>query len=255
MRKTILAFAAWTVLLTAGAHAQVPGQLREEQARQEARENYALGQSYMRTEDWDKAEAAFKRAIQLDPLFTLAHYSLGQVYMNTRTYPSAVEAFQRCKDAFKQLVSLASTDRAAADRRLDEAIRDTRDAIQMYQENRPKSSPQNQAREGSLHLEARLEFLERQKNRGASAPIEMPAEFSLALGSAYLRNGQLPQAEQEYVEAVKVNPRMGEAYNNLAVVYMNTGRLNEAENAVKQAEKAGYKVHPQLKKDIAARKS
>jgi Flp pilus assembly protein TadD len=104
-----------------------------------------------------------------------------------------------------------------------------------------------------LKLESRVAELERMRKRG-TVSTDVPAEFSLALGSAYLRSGKLPEAEREYVEAVKVNPKMGEAYNNLAVVYLNTGRINEAENAVKQAEKAGFKVHPQLKKDIAARK-
>jgi Tfp pilus assembly protein PilF len=247
---TMLAGAAALVLLAAGTTpAQVPGQLKEEQNRREAREHYALGQSYMHSEDWDKAEAAFKRAIQLDPLFTLARYSLGQVYMNTHTYPSAVEAFQGCKDAFRQLVELGKRDQSAVTLRLEQQIRDVRDAIAQQSARPSKTSPRSEG----LTLENRLDMLERQKQRGVGH-MEMPAEFSLALGSAYLRNGQLPQAEQEYQEAIRVNPKMGEAYNNLAVVYMHTGRLLEAEKAVSQAEKVGFKVHPQLKKDIASRK-
>jgi tetratricopeptide (TPR) repeat protein len=230
-------------------------QMTDELHRKEAREFYQLGQAHMQSEEWDQAEAAFKQAVQLDPLFTFAHYSLGQVYMHTRAYPSAVRAFTGCKDAFAQLAALASTDRAAADMRLDEEIRNAKDAIVAFEANRPKiNQGTTDAREGDMRLEARLESLERQKRRGF-AHLEVPAEFSLALGSAYLRNGQLPEAEHEYQEALKVNPKMGEAYNNLAVIYMRSGRLDEAANAVKQAEKTGFKVHPQLKKDIATGKS
>ena len=77
----------------------------------------------------------------------------------------------------------------------------------------------------------------------------------MAIGSAYFRLNDLPNAEREYRAAVEVNPAFGEAHNNLAVVYMVTGRLTEAENAVKAAEKAGFKVNPKLKEDIAAAKS
>ena len=49
-------------------------------------------------------------------------------------------------------------------------------------------------------------------------------------------------------------PSLGEAHNNLAVVYMLTGRIREAEAAVEKAEAAGFRVNPQLKKDIKARK-
>ena len=48
---------------------------------------------------------------------------------------------------------------------------------------------------------------------------------------------------------------MGEAWNNLAVVYLMTSRYVDAENAVKAAEKAGYSVSPNLKDDIKRKKS
>jgi tetratricopeptide (TPR) repeat protein len=170
--------------------------------------------------------------------------------MNTRAYPSAVVAFTGCKQAFKQLAALGTVDKGVAEHQLDQEIRDLRDTINGYQSGTFKTDQPNNM---VLKLESRVAELERMRKRG-TVSTEVPAEFSLALGSAYLRSGKLPEAEHEYLEAVKVNPKMGEAYNNLAVVYMNTGRINEAESAVKQAEKAGFKVHPQLKKDIAAKK-
>jgi Flp pilus assembly protein TadD len=103
-----------------------------------------------------------------------------------------------------------------------------------------------------LKLEEQIRSLENAKRRGASA-AEIPAEFSLALGSAYFRSGHLQDAEREYGAAIKANSKMGEAHNNLAVVYMMTGRPKEAEQSLRQAEKAGYRVNPQLKKDIAQR--
>ena len=248
MTKTFAAPVAAILLLLAGR--LQASQLADEQNRKEARDHYALGQAHMRSESWDRAEAEFRKAIQLDPLFTLAHYSLGQVHMNTRSYASAVVAFTGCKEAFKQLAALGAMDSGVAEHQLDQEIRDLRDTINLYQSGTVHT---NQPNNMVLKLESRVAELERMRKRG-TVSTDVPAEFSLALGSAYLRSGKLPEAEREYVEAVKVNPKMGEAYNNLAVVYLNTGRINEAENAVKQAEKAGFKVHPQLKKDIAARK-
>jgi Tfp pilus assembly protein PilF len=244
----ILAGAACALSLASGPAAS---QTVDEQHHKESRELYQLGQAHMQSEEWDQAEAAFKRSIQLDPLFTLAHYSLGQVYMNTRVYPRAVQAFTACKEAFKQQTALGSVDKDVGEHQLDQEIRDLKDTINLYQSGTVHTDqPQNAV----LKLESRVAELERMRRRGTIS-TDVPAEFSLALGSAYLRNGQLPEAEREYLEAVRVNPKLGEAWNNLAVVYMSTSRLVEAENAVKQAEKAGFKVHPQLKKDIAARKS
>ena len=81
-------------------------------------------------------------------------------------------------------------------------------------------------------------------------PTEVPAEFSLALGSAYLRSGRMDDAQKAYAEAIKVNPKLGEAHNNLAFVYFRAGRLDEAENELKAAEKVGFPVNPRFKDDV-----
>jgi Flp pilus assembly protein TadD len=79
-----------------------------------------------------------------------------------------------------------------------------------------------------------------------------PAWVSLALGSAYFRTNSLPDAEREYKNAITVNPNLGEAHNNLGVVYLMTNRASEASAELTAAEKAGFKVNPQLKEDVRA---
>jgi Flp pilus assembly protein TadD len=64
----------------------------------------------------------------------------------------------------------------------------------------------------------------------------------------------MAEAEQAYVATVAADPKVGEAHNNLAVVYLETGRYAEAEKAVKAAEAAGLRVQPALKEEIVRRK-
>lgn len=80
----------------------------------------------------------------------------------------------------------------------------------------------------------------------------VPAWVSLSLGSAYFRSGKLSDAEREYKDAIVVD-RAGEAHSNLAVVFLETGRLAEADASIKAAKKAGFKVNPQLEQDIRDR--
>ncbi len=47
-----------------------------------------------------------------------------------------------------------------------------------------------------------------------------------------------------------MSSKVGEAHNNLAVVYLLTGRYPEAEAAIKAAEANGVKMNPQLKEDV-----
>jgi Flp pilus assembly protein TadD len=64
----------------------------------------------------------------------------------------------------------------------------------------------------------------------------------------------MADAEREYREAIRVDPKLGEAHNNLAVTLMLTGRLDEAGQEIKAAEKAGFRVNPQFKEDLKQRR-
>lgn len=48
--------------------------------------------------------------------------------------------------------------------------------------------------------------------------------------------------------------RSGEAHNNLAVVYLETGRIAEAEESLQEAKKTGFKVNPLLEQAINDKK-
>jgi Tfp pilus assembly protein PilF len=106
-------------------------------------------------------------------------------------------------------------------------------------------------------MQDRVRELEKTQNAGLTGVEEFrtPSEVSLAIGSAYFRAGDAAEAETSYLAAINVNPRMGEAHNNLAVIYMINGRLDEAEKEVRLAEQAGFKVNPMLKEDLKKRRA
>jgi tetratricopeptide (TPR) repeat protein len=220
-------------------------QLASEHDRREAWRHYRNGQELMLAERFEQAAAEFQAAIDNDRLLTLAHYSLGQAYMELRRFASAAKAYNGCRGAFLTLHGLRERDRVNVERQRDEEIRELQDSIR-----RLLADPN--ARMNNLkvaRVEARIHELERQRTSNTSGFVS-PPELSLALGSAYFRNGQLDEAEREWKVAVAVNSRLAEAHNNLAALYAMTGRRTDAEMAVKSAEKSGFKVHPGLKTDI-----
>jgi Flp pilus assembly protein TadD len=81
--------------------------------------------------------------------------------------------------------------------------------------------------------------------------VRIPAELSLALGSAHFRRGEREPAEESYRAALRTNNGLGAAHNNLAFICMITGRLDEARKHLRQAEEAGFRVDPGFKKDLS----
>jgi Flp pilus assembly protein TadD len=235
-----LAIAVAVALVSVPALAQ----FASDHDRREAFEHYRNGQELLSAEQFEKAAEEFQRAIAKDRLLTLAHYGLGQAYMALRRYTSAILAFTGCREAFQKLHDLRLHNRLAVERQRDDEIRELKDSVR-----RLLAADDRMNRLKAERLEMRIQDLERQRtiNTGGFVP---PPELSLALGSAYFRNGGLEEAEREWKAAVEVNSRMGEAHNNLAVLYMMHGRRTDAEAAIKAAERAGFRVNPNLKADI-----
>jgi tetratricopeptide (TPR) repeat protein len=229
---------ALIVAMTAGLAAQ---RLADAQSRREALQFYRVGQEFFTSEKFDRAAEEFSKATAKDPLFTLAHYQAGQSYMNLKRYASAIQAFQHCIESTRALYGLAETNRFEVDKQRDDEVREMRESVKMLQ----------QSGHQLLAMRAEQHLLDIDKQRSSlSSGYRPPAEVLLSLGSAYFRSGDPVAAETEWKAAVEVNPKLGEAHNNLAAVYVQTGRAREAEAEIKAAEKAGFRINPQLKEDV-----
>ena len=224
-------------------------QLVDDVSHENALTHYRLGEELFHSEQFAKAADEFQVALKFDPLLTIAHYELGQSFMALRQYQEAIRAYVGCRTAFQTMAAMIARNDFQADQRRDDEIRELRQSIGDIQSNRIRIVT---GRETLIaRLEHRISDLERTRQRGQSNH-ETPAEVSLALGSAYFRAGNLTDAEREWKAAVAVNSKLGEAHNNLAALYAMTGRKHDAEESIKQAEKAGYQVNPRLKSDIRA---
>jgi tetratricopeptide (TPR) repeat protein len=216
-------------------------QLADAQSRREAVQYYRVGQEFFTAEKFDRAAGEFTKATAKDPLFTLAYYQTGQSYMNLKRYASAIQAFTRCIDATRTLHGLAETNRFAVEKQRDDEVREMRETVRVLQ----------QSGHQLLAMRAEQHLLDLDKQRSSvSTGYQPPAEVLLSLGSAYFRSGDRDAAETQWKAAVAVNGKLGEAHNNLAAVYLQTGRYTEADVEIRAAEKSGFRVNPQLKEDV-----
>jgi tetratricopeptide (TPR) repeat protein len=218
--------------------------------RREAFRFYRDGQELLAREQFEQAAVAFRSAIKHDALLTDAHYGLGHAFMGLQRYASAIQAFTGCLDAARRLHDLRIQDRASTDKAIDEEIRELKDSVRRVASGQVRvAQPQIK----QTQLEQRIQELERSRS-SLSPNFEPPATVLLSMGSAHFRNGDRESAERYWSEAVSVNSQLGEAWNNLAVIHLGAGRKKEAEDAVRNAERAGFRVNPRLKDDIRAMK-
>jgi tetratricopeptide (TPR) repeat protein len=221
---------------------------------EEAQKAYQRGLELMQAESFEEAVRHFRTAIALDPKHWLAHYGLGQAYMALKSYPEAVQAYRACRDVFVSFASLDAAQHNALERAREDEIREVRDQILRVQQGKVKTSGAGRIDlSQEVQLQDRLRVLEGARMRGKENVVTVPAGLMLGLGSAHFRSGRLAEAQAAFLEAVKIDPKLGPAHNNLAVMYMLSGQFEDAKQAVKRAEKAGTRVADSFKQELERR--
>lgn len=236
--------------LVAGLVGATPATAQSQDAR--ARLAYDEGVRQMRTEAFEAAARSFEFAVEADPTFDMAFYMLGRAHMALKNFVLAVRALTTCRDLHLAEASRVFQDSQEANRLRRERVQELHGFIRELEQISPQT---DQIREQIRQFQERIRQLEDPAlDAGLQRTHAVPAYVWLSLGSAYFRSGNLAEAEKAYVASVAADSKMGEAHNNLAVVYMETGRYDEAERAVKDAEKAGMWVSQALKDEIRRRK-
>ena len=233
--------------------ARIPENVQAKQRYQEADQHYRLGTEALQRDRLEDAEREFRDAVRLDPDSFLAHFSLGRTYIGLKRYQDAVQAYLACRPAWDRSVADRSGQAFDRESRREDRIRELRDRIRALEDEQSRltaPTPERPRFQTEIEgLQASIRLLEQVRGTDHGAPPP-PAEFALALGSAYLRAGAIEEAEKAYGEALQLRPKYGEAHNNLAVIAMKQGRYDEAAAHAKAAQAAGFRVHPQMVKDI-----
>jgi cellulose synthase operon protein C len=193
-----------------------------------------LGELYLRVLNQPKqAIAAFRRACAISPNLATAHFALGTAYATAK---QSVEAIAEFKVAAKLVPTDPQPQHAigrlqANDKKLDLAVMSFTSAL--------KANPD--------YLPARIDradvFAELEHNKEAHADYEMviakqpdDAQLWLKLGLINERLGRQGDAVKAYQTALKFNPNMPLAYNNLA--WMVVGEKGNLDQALAWARKA-----------------
>jgi tetratricopeptide (TPR) repeat protein len=176
--------------------------------------------------------------------------------MGLRNFSKAIEAYTKCREIYAAGSGQAFANQLNGTRYLEDRILEQRMALAQAQQAGPVKQGTGAQQLYVSELTNNLRDLEQRRDRSQNLDIDtsVPYFVPLALGAAYQRSGRLEDAEREYKAAIDANSASGESHNNLAVLYMTTGRIAEATSEVALAEKTGFKVNPQLKQELEQRR-
>jgi len=184
--------------------------------------------------------------------------------MERKAFGEAVLAFTASREAFGCLMGPDAESKLRLRRSLDQQLQQLRRTRAEYERSRLQRTivkhqeangdppaPLGQSAQVVLALEARIGELQWLREH----PTREPVAIALALGNAQFNAGALDEAELEFRKALASEPGNGDAHNNLAVTLTLLGRLDEAEQELQAAEKAGIAASPRIREEIRKRRA
>ncbi len=216
-----------------------------------ARVHYMLGWENMRSEAFDRAAEEFGQAIELHPKYAMAHYSLGRAYMALRRYKDAIRALEECSGLYSAEASRHFSGQMEANRLRQDRLMELQDMRSQVSKGPQTAGTQDTMRQIDNAIRLTSNAFDRGQNIAIENPV--PSFVALSLGSAYFRAEQFEEAEKQYRAAISTDAKAGEAHNNLAVILMMKSRYTDAMAELKAAEKAGFRVNPDLKDQVKSR--
>ena len=217
----MLSLAATPLLaLVLGAGAPAPSPNAGEAARVMAFDRFAAGRDALTAKRWADAETEFGDALRLQPGLALAHYGLGQALMGQARYAEAADAFLSCRNVFAP---------GPPDGR-DEGARDGDPRPARHAAGARRTATRSPPT-ASWRCSSRSAWPSCRKARRGPRPGS--ARRHPGPRHRVLPGGGAAEAEQELLAVLRQDPSSGDAENNLAVLYLAMGRLDEAEAAAR----------------------
>jgi len=214
---------------------------------------FLKGKGYFIKGNYKKSEKELKKCIETMPEHVEAHFYLSHVLYKKEDFQKALEHIEKAKANFEFMADLYAYAYQQRILQLREQVDTIDSQISEFEEKLSKATEADQKRE----VEAQIGSLESKKGTIRSRLTEpvppldsIPADYFYFHGNILFKLNQYQEAFKEYLEAIKINPQHGNAYNNLANLYFMGKEYQKALDCLNQAEANGAEINPKLKKAI-----
>lgn len=196
-----------------------------------------------------KAQRYLTEAVDLLPFYPEAHLGLGHIAMRDMRFEDALSEYGQALDGYRRLGESLNDLQAIRYRDAQDQISDLRDQILNLLITNSKASPPGLDRAITRLRDSirRLETVE--PPRGSLAP-EPPGHVHFFLGNALFRLNRIEDAKRAWETCTLQSPEFPYVYNNLAVVYVKQGRMDDARRSLERAEQLGFDVNPDFKNSL-----
>ena len=105
--------------------------------------------------------------------------------------------------------------------------------------------------EQAIHsVESNIHIIDTKLNNPIPPVAKIPLGYYYLHGNIFFKMKNFKEAYNQYIETIKLNPKHGKSYNNLAIIHYMSKQYQKALEYLNKAEANGAKVNPKFKEAI-----
>ena len=222
---------------------------------------FEKGHKYFLEGNYKKGEKELRKCLKKMPEHAEASFYLSLVSYNQGDTEKSLEYIEKAKENYKYIIKLKINREQMRILQLQDRKAELQETQKRIEQRIPKITGNTEAsrREKSkLQSEmGKIEGMIGQIDAELRRPMptvqkgeEIPADYFYRHGNVFFKLKRYQEAREQYHEAVKIEPKHGDAYNNLANLSYIDKQYQKALDYLNLAEKYGAKIHPEFKKAI-----
>jgi len=207
----------------------------------------------------EKSEKKLQECLEIMPEHANGAYLMAQIQLKREEFSKALESITTAKKNFANIAKFQTfthqqyLDQLRVQQRDLEVQRERlQDSLSKLPAN-ASSSERSRYEQAVQSIGQAIQTISSRLNSPIPPTFETPADYFYIHGNILFRMGMLIDATTQYQEAIRLDPRHGNAYNNLAAVSFSRGKYQDAMDCLVRAEGAGVKVNPSFKKAVEER--
>lgn len=196
------------------------------QKYQSASKRFEKGKKEFGKGKLDKAEKEFNECLKIMPQHADSYFMLAQIAYRKGDLELAKSLMEKAEENYHYIVKMKMN---------MEQIR----ILKM-----------REAKNEGTYDERGTEAIDHRLNRPVATKEEIPADYHYIHGNILFKLREFQKAHDMYVKAINVDPKYGDAYNNLINIYLMSKQYQKGLEYLKMAEDNGVEINEKLKKAL-----
>jgi len=217
---------------------------------------FEKAQSYYLEGNYKKAERELKKCLEKMPEHADAYFYLSHISYKQENLELSLNQIIKAKENYKYITQLKLNREQMHIIQIQDRKREVQEIIDGLKQ---KLSRTTDPREQSA-IQAdigRMEGMLTELDSRLSRPMptiqkeeEIPADYFYLHGNILFKLKRYKEAHEQYQKTIELNPKHGNAYNNLANLYYIEKEYQKALDYLNLAEENGTQINPEFKKAI-----